>query len=98
MFAFAVWDKRTRTLTLARDRFGVKPLYDALLPDGTLVFGSEMKAIIARGHHAEDFGPQLLVGSELLEDVVVDEPVADRQHPIDRPLEWAPQGSHHHLG
>jgi asparagine synthase (glutamine-hydrolysing) len=49
MFAYAVWDKRTRTLTLARDRFGVKPLYYALLPDGTIVFGSEMKAIVASG-------------------------------------------------
>ena len=49
MFAYAVWDKRTRTLTLARDRFGVKPLYYALLSDGTLVFGSEMKAILASG-------------------------------------------------
>ena len=49
MFAYAVWDKRTRTLTLARDRFGVKPMYYALLEDGTLVFGSEMKAILASG-------------------------------------------------
>jgi len=49
MFAYAVWDRRTRTLTLARDRFGVKPLYYALLDDGTLVFGSEMKAILASG-------------------------------------------------
>src|SRR3954463_6012445 len=49
MFAFAVWDRRSRTLTLARDRFGVKPLYYALLDDGTLVFGSEMKAILASG-------------------------------------------------
>ncbi|MEO6528288.1 MAG: asparagine synthase (glutamine-hydrolyzing) [Gemmatimonadaceae bacterium] len=49
MFAFAMWDRRTRTLTLARDRFGVKPLYYALLDDGTLVFGSEMKAILASG-------------------------------------------------
>jgi asparagine synthase (glutamine-hydrolysing) len=49
MFAFGVWDRRTRTLTLARDRFGVKPMYYALLDDGTLVFGSEMKAILASG-------------------------------------------------
>jgi asparagine synthase (glutamine-hydrolysing) len=62
MFAFAVWDKRTRTLTLARDRFGVKPLYYALLPDGTLVFGSEMKAIIASG----------LVRASLREDALPD--------------------------
>ncbi|PYP78191.1 MAG: asparagine synthase (glutamine-hydrolyzing) [Gemmatimonadetes bacterium] len=62
MFAYAVWDKRTRTLTLARDRFGVKPLYYALLPDGTLVFGSEMKAIVASG----------LVRASLREDALPD--------------------------
>jgi asparagine synthase (glutamine-hydrolysing) len=49
MFAFAMWDRRSRTLTLTRDRFGVKPLYYALLDDGTLVFGSEIKAILASG-------------------------------------------------
>jgi asparagine synthase (glutamine-hydrolysing) len=49
MFAYAVWDRRTRTLTLARDRLGIKPLYYALLEDGTLVFGSEIKAIFASG-------------------------------------------------
>jgi asparagine synthase (glutamine-hydrolysing) len=49
MFAYAVWDRRTRTLTLTRDRFGVKPLYYALLDDGTIVFGSEIKAILASG-------------------------------------------------
>jgi asparagine synthase (glutamine-hydrolysing) len=49
MFAYAVWDRRARTLTLARDRLGIKPLYYALLDDGTLVFGSEIKAILASG-------------------------------------------------
>jgi asparagine synthase (glutamine-hydrolysing) len=49
MFAFAVWDRRSRTLTLARDRFGVKPMYYALLDDGTLLFASEMNAILASG-------------------------------------------------
>ena len=49
MFAFAVWDRRTRELVLARDRFGVKPLYYAHLDDGSLVFGSEVKAILASG-------------------------------------------------
>jgi len=52
MFAFAVWDNRERTLTLARDHVGIKPLYYAVIP-GTndsppgFVFGSEIKAILA---------------------------------------------------
>ncbi|GMV44018.1 MAG: asparagine synthetase B [Myxococcales bacterium] len=46
MFGAAIWDARTRTLVLARDRFGKKPLYWAETPDG-LVFGSELKALMA---------------------------------------------------
>ena len=44
MFAFAVWDKSQRTLTLARDRFGEKPLYYSFV-GSAFVFGSELKAL-----------------------------------------------------
>jgi asparagine synthase (glutamine-hydrolysing) len=48
MFAFAIWDELDKTLFIARDRFGEKPLYYAL-ENGALYFASEMKALWAAG-------------------------------------------------
>jgi len=50
MLAFAAWDRHQRTLWLARDRVGKKPLYYGWANDGTLVFGSELSAL--RAHPA----------------------------------------------
>ncbi len=46
MFAFAIHDARDRSVTLVRDRLGVKPLYHARLPDGTVAFASELKGLL----------------------------------------------------
>jgi asparagine synthase (glutamine-hydrolysing) len=54
MFAFALWDKQTRKLTLARDRLGEKPLYYGW-QNGTFLFGSELKALAAH----PDFGGKI---------------------------------------
>src|SRR4029079_14246914 len=49
MFAFAIWDAAAGRLTLARDRVGIKPLYYAALPDGGIVFASELAGVPAHG-------------------------------------------------
>ncbi|MBT2186941.1 XrtA/PEP-CTERM system amidotransferase [Sphingobium nicotianae] len=57
MFALALYDARTQSLWLARDRFGVKPLHYASLSDGGLIFASEMKGLLA--HPAMRREPEL---------------------------------------
>ena len=56
-FAFALWDRNRQQLFLARDRLGVKPLHYAILPDGLVLFGSELKSMLAHGAMARDIDP-----------------------------------------
>ena len=65
MFAFAIWDKDERTLTLARDHVGIKPLYYSNIPadakdPGTFLFASEVKAILAAGLIRPSINPEAL--------------------------------------
>ena len=57
MFAFALWDRNKQTFFMARDRMGVKPMYYALLDDGKLLFGSELKSILAHGGLHREIDP-----------------------------------------
>jgi len=60
MYAFALWDSRLRKLFLVRDRVGIKPLYYTQLGDGSLVFGSELKAILAHPGVRRSLEPRAL--------------------------------------
>jgi asparagine synthase (glutamine-hydrolysing) len=59
MFAFAIWDGNAKTLLLARDRVGIKPLYYCL-KDSSVVFASEIKAILADPSINREMVPELI--------------------------------------
>ncbi|MDL5033994.1 amidotransferase 1, exosortase A system-associated [Pelomonas sp. APW6] len=58
MFAFVIWDRKQQCLFMARDRLGVKPLYWTLLDDGLLLFGSELKSLLAHPQLRREIEPQ----------------------------------------
>ena len=60
MFCFALWDAGARTLFVARDRAGKKPLYYARTPGGALVFGSELKCLLAHPEVNREPSPEAI--------------------------------------
>jgi len=58
-FAFALWDSRSETLFMARDRLGIRPLFYTIA-DGTLYFASEIKALLAAQEVRASLDPQAL--------------------------------------
>ena len=71
MFALALWDRKDRTLSLARDRIGEKPLYYGW-QNGVLLFGSELKALAAHPAFAADVDREAL--ALLLRDLYIPSP------------------------
>ncbi|MGA7685662.1 MAG: asparagine synthase (glutamine-hydrolyzing) [Terriglobales bacterium] len=59
MFAFAIWNRNTKTLFIARDRLGIKPLCYSLTPQ-RLLFGSEIKVLLAHGSLRPEFNQAAL--------------------------------------
>jgi asparagine synthase (glutamine-hydrolysing) len=59
MFALAIWNENTKTLFLARDRVGIKPLYYCMT-DKALVFASEIKAILADPSMVREIAPEMI--------------------------------------
>ena len=60
MFGFAIWDEKARTLFIARDRAGKKPLYYTTTLNGTFVFGSELKALLEHPDVQREINPEAL--------------------------------------
>lgn len=58
MFAFAIWDRNKSTLFMARDRVGIKPFYYSVLPDGNLIFASELKALMVHPGLVQTIDPR----------------------------------------
>lgn len=79
MFAFAVWDRTERRLSLARDRYGIKPLYWAQFGD-TLLFGSEQKAILAHPTARRTLDRQALVEYFTFQNIFTDRTLLKSVH------------------
>ena len=94
MFAFAIWEGRSRRLTLARDRMGQKPLYYALSSSG-LIFGSELKAMLAHPEVDRSIAPASLARYMLHDHVPTPHSMlrSVKRLPAGCFLTWTPEGA-----
>jgi asparagine synthase (glutamine-hydrolysing) len=60
MFAFALWDRNSKTVFLARDRLGIKPLFYSFLSSGQLIFASELKALMIHPEFPRTISPRAI--------------------------------------
>ena len=72
MFAFAIWDKKKHELYLARDQWGIKPLY-YYLTDKTFMFASEIKALLPHPDFKKEFNGDILSSYLCFNSVATDE-------------------------
>ena len=72
MFAFAIWDKKKHELYLARDQWGIKPLY-YYLTDKTFMFASEIKALLPHPDFKKEFNGDILASYLCFNSVASDE-------------------------
>jgi len=89
-FAFALWDRQEQTLLLARDRYGIKPLYLRREPDGTVRFASEMRPLLDGGLSPD---PQAVAGALLGHGLVNGQPTMFRGIENMRPGHWVRFGA-----
>lgn len=94
MFAFALWDRTQRTLLLARDRYGIKPLYVAEPEAGVLVFASEIRGLHASGLVTKRENPQGLLEYLSLQNLTGEQTMfaGVRQFPAGSWMKQTPQG------
>ncbi|HIW74094.1 MAG TPA: asparagine synthetase B, partial [Firmicutes bacterium] len=62
MFAFAIWNTQEHSLFMARDYFGIKPMHYSLLPDGRLLWASEIKCLLRHPDFVKEFNEKALDG------------------------------------
>ncbi|MFA6130541.1 MAG: asparagine synthase (glutamine-hydrolyzing) [Candidatus Omnitrophota bacterium] len=79
MFALALWDRKERTLLLARDRYGIKPLYYAS-QGNTFAFGSEQKAILAQPDFSRKLNKPALLEYFTFQNIFTDQTLLQGVH------------------